>query len=291
MSVSRLKPFVPNVVKYVVNKSAFYMKRVFCLSTSRFRTLPNCIIVGTQKAGTTSLYGYLKQHPSVLTSMKKEVHYFDLNYHKGERWYRSFFPLDRTTNKGCVTLEASPFYLMHPHAAKRIHHLLPRAKIIVILRNPVDRAISHYYHEVKYKRETLSINEAMQAEKERTGIEWQKIVDDESCREFKSFESLYFLYTRRGIYKEQLERYFQLFKREQVLILDFDNMCTHPDDTLKKTFEFLGLDPTAASIDCSPKNVNPMRKHVPSDVRQDLENFFSPYNEKLYKYLGRKFNW
>ena len=125
--------------------------------------LPTFIICGTQRGGTTTLYHYLKEHPQICMSEKKEVHYFDLNYHKSLQWYESHFK--DCQNKKVKTIgEASPFYMYLREVPERIDETLPDVKLIFILRNPVDRAYSHYWHEVKLGVEYLPFEEAIKRE-------------------------------------------------------------------------------------------------------------------------------
>jgi hypothetical protein len=142
--------------------------------TRGMRLLPDFIIIGGQRCGTTSLFNYLTQHPDVFPSCPKEVHYFSIHYHKGVNWYRSHFPLvmqksyvERGHDRRFVAGEATPYYIAHPHAPQRIAETVPEAKLIVLLRNPVDRAYSHYHYEVKNGLETLSFAEAIDREDER----------------------------------------------------------------------------------------------------------------------------
>src|SRR5436309_16134274 len=108
--------------------------------------LPDFIVIGAQKSGTGSLYAYLNGHPDVAGARVKEVHYFDLHYHRGVDWYLDQFPDEAAARPRC-TGEASPYYLFHPHAPRRAFDLVPDARLIALLRDPVDRAISHYHHE------------------------------------------------------------------------------------------------------------------------------------------------
>ncbi|MCI5147305.1 MAG: sulfotransferase, partial [Candidatus Electrothrix sp. AR3] len=111
--------------------------------TARLRPLPNFLVIGAQKSGTTSLFHYICQHPQVFENKSKEIHFFDHNYHCGANWYRSHFPLAGKLMRNRCLGEATPYYLCHPHAPSHIFDLLPRVKIIAILRDPVERAISH----------------------------------------------------------------------------------------------------------------------------------------------------
>jgi Sulfotransferase family len=110
--------------------------------TGPLRGLPSVLIIGTAKGGTTSLFNYLAHHPDVVPPLGKEMHYFDMYYARGERWYRGRFPYEYRLRNGTLTLDASPYYLFHPLAPERAARLLPDAKLIALLRNPVDRPVA-----------------------------------------------------------------------------------------------------------------------------------------------------
>ena len=118
---------------------------------------PDFLIIGTQRGGTTSLYDYLSEHPCIAGAVKKEIEFFDLNYHRGIGWYRAHFPsvlerlyARRARGRKLVTGEATPYYLFHPHAPRRMQEAAPESRLIILLRNPVERAYSHYWHEVRH---------------------------------------------------------------------------------------------------------------------------------------------
>ena len=126
------------------------------LVTAPQHALPDFLLLGAQKAGSTSLYVHLMQHPQIIGVARKELHFFDYKSALGSWWYRTNFPTkaemaqrSAALGKPVLTGEASPYYLFHPHAARRIARLLPDVKLIALLRNPVDRAFSHYHHEVR----------------------------------------------------------------------------------------------------------------------------------------------
>ena len=184
---------------------------------ARWRSYPDFVIIGAQKSGTTSLYRYMIQHPSILAASKKEIHYFDIRYQNGDLWYRSHFPFSvLTKNRTFITGEASPYYLFHPHALTRMRQVIPKTKIIILLRNPVDRAISHFFHEKKRQRETLLPEKAFQEEEERIEPEYTKMLKDPSYNSpvYKNFS-----YKKRGVHIDQIQRCFQEFPKEQVLVL------------------------------------------------------------------------
>jgi hypothetical protein len=176
VGLNEIKQLVPEHAKPLIREGFQKVTRV----TARWRCLPDFIIVGAQKAGTTSLYHYLRRHRQIRMSWVKEVHYFDNNFHKGDFWYRSHFPIDTRSTNGYLVGEASPYYLAHPHAPARISKLLPSARLIVLLRNPRDRAISHYFHQKRAGIETLPMMEAFVKEEERIHTQWLRMLRNEN---------------------------------------------------------------------------------------------------------------
>jgi hypothetical protein len=263
----------------------------FRLLTSSFRSLPHFIIIGTQKGGTSSLFHYLAQHPQIFASSAKEVHFFDGGldpkadtHAKGLHWYRSHFPLKRSMGKGDLTGEASPLYIFNPLVPARIHGVLPNVKLIALLRDPAERAISHYFHERRKKRETLPIMKALQAEESR-------ISASIGNANLKSKKYIHYSYKSRGLYKEQLERYLQYFRREQLLILSSEEFFEQPQKTLHQVFGFLGVDEGFEVKDTKPVNVGKNRTDVPAEVYEYLRAYYAPHNEALYELIGRDFGW
>ena len=133
------------------------------LLTSSLRSLPEFLVIGGQKCGTTSLHRYMKQHPNIIPPYKKDSGYFDANYYRGFSWYRAFFPLRsqmdklRTGGQHYTTGEVTTTYIHHPLAAGRAAKALTgEVKIIALLREPAARAYSHYQHMVRTGREDLS---------------------------------------------------------------------------------------------------------------------------------------
>jgi len=259
-------------------------------ATSGFRSLPDFLIIGAQKSGTTSLFQYIRQHPQIHLSKIKEVHYFDGgvnptvdNYKKGEEWYKAHFPLKLRMNKNCKTGEASPLYIFNPLVPKRIFDLIPEVKIIAVLRNPTDRAISQYFHEER-REELLPIDEALRAEETRLA----PILKNNNFKD-KIFRKS--SYKSRGRYKEQLERYLKYFPRENIYIICSEDMFSNPEAELAKLFDFLGVDKNFQVKCFKPRGVAPNRTTVSSDVYDYLDEYFYPHNKALYEFLGKNFNW
>ena len=271
-----------------------YIRKIilnYRLATWKSRALPDFIIIGTQKAGTTSLYAYLCQHPQILSPASKETHFFDGDilpgedkFEKGEPWYRSHFPRKSTLGIDKKTFEATPFYLFNPLVPKRIFDLIPKVKLIVLLRNPTERAISHFFLEQRKKRESLPILEAMMAEDSRL----ESIIKKKEYRD-KAFR--YYTYKSRGLYKEQIERYFDYFSRKQILIIDSEKLSTDTNNTLKKVFEFLDVNTKISINNLAKHNVAQNKTQVEPEVYEYLNNYFRPRNEELYKLIGKDFGW
>ena len=263
------------------------------LRTARLRRLPDFVILGAMKSGTTTLYDTLAQHPQVLPSIAKEVHFFDLDYGNGLDWYRAHFPVDAyarlralATGKKVITGEATPYYLFHPHAPARLLLAVPHARLIALLRDPVDRAYSHYRHNLVTKEETLSFEEALAAEEGRLRGELDRMRAEES---YESVHHRAHSYVARGIYVDQLQVYGTLFPREQILVLKAEDYFDNPGAVYSRVLEFLGL---GREVPAGVKLPSPVRHpSVPAAAAQRLREFFRPHNERLYNYLGVDFGW
>ena len=204
-------------------------------------TLPNFLMIGAQKSGTTAIYDYLAQHPQVFTSEIKEPGFFAFEGvpgsfagpedARGERYrvrdlgqYRRLF---RDMGDKARAGEASNVYLYVPQAAERIRQYIPEAKLIAVLRDPVDRAYSAYRHLVRDGRERLGFEEALDAEPSRIAANWHP----------------HWHYKQRGFYCAQLRPFFELFGREQIAVYTYDEFKADPGALLKAIFVFLGIDP------------------------------------------------
>lgn len=224
----------------------------------RLNTQPDFLIVGAMKAGTSSLYDWLTEHPDVLGARTKELHFFD-TAGGDPRDYWAQFPLRLTVlwlrllrRRPVITGEATPFYLFHPLVPERVHRLIPNVKLIVILRDPVERAISHYWHEVRMGREHLSMLEAVQAEDQRIAKDWERLRRGQD----PSADFMHYSYVARGRYGDQMDRWSTVFSSEQVLILHFEDLVADPRSVYERALTFLGIRPGLAPLPCfEPKNV------------------------------------
>ncbi len=247
-----------------------------------FGTLPDFVIIGAQKCGTKSLYNYLSRHPQVRAARRKEVHYFDLNFTKSVSWYESYFPLSGGQPRSFKTGEASPYYIFHPHAASRIANVLPDVRLIALLRNPVDRAYSHYQHSVKFGYEKLSFEDALQRESEVLPVEIQRM---ESDPEYNSFAHRHYSYVARGLYADQLERWLAVTDRERLLPLISERLFLDPGSVFDEVLRFLELGPWGP--DSWPVlNPGTYDDRMNPETRQRLQTLFLPHNERLARMTG-----
>ena len=278
----------PSLLQIVGTKSKFYSRFL----TSQFRTLPDFIIIGAAKSGTTSLYNYLTQHHQVLPCFRKEVHYFDRKFNNGIYWYKSHFPLRfkkiNTSGEKLISGESSPYYLYHPLSPKRVAAVLPAAKFFIVLRNPVDRAISNYNHRVKAGQEQLPIEIAFEKEAERIAGEEKKLYSGEINF---SFEHYYHSYITRGIYHIQIRRWQELFSKEQFLILESSELFDRPEVAFLKVLGHLRLPHHKVKFEIHNKGDVSEYKVLSTAFRNKLIEFYKPHNEKLFELTGMRFDW
>ncbi|HEX2504969.1 MAG TPA: sulfotransferase [Gaiellaceae bacterium] len=284
-------------------------KRRYFRATSRLRMLPTFIILGAQRAGTSTLFFHLHEHPDVRRptigaggiSWSKELHFFDERYGWGLDWYRTFFPyeaareLARRRGHDLQAGEATPYYLFHPAVPARIAETLPDVRLIALLRNPIERAYSHYSLMRLRGRESLSFADAVDAEPERLASIDPAVFDapvqvpgEDGVRLHEHHRHRSYL--SRGLYAEQLERWFEHFPREQLHVIRFEDLAADPARIYRETLEFLGLHAWSPS---TFTRRNPGKKPEPLDpaVRARLEEYFAEPNERLAQLLGRDFDW
>jgi hypothetical protein len=255
--------------------------------------LPDYLVIGTQRGGTSSLYNYLVQHPAVGRALTKELRFFDRYYGKGVDWYRSCLPsaasrerLRRRSGLELVVGEASPDYLFSPHAPGRVRQLLPKVKLIVLLRDPVDRAWSGYRHEVELGHETLGFEEALEREGERLDGELERMLEDPS---YWSVVRQRCSYLARGRYLEQLRNWTAPFPRDQILVLRSEDFYADPAAAYRSVQEFLGL-PRFDLGRYATYNATRSAGMEPA-TRARLSGYFRAHNRALYAELGRDFGW
>jgi sulfotransferase family protein len=273
-------PTIPKPVRAVLRNAVWSYGK----ATAALRPLPDFLIIGAQKAGTTALYAYLRQHPQITGPSWKEVSFFDRHYARGEAWYRGNFP-NSLRARGLVG-EASPSYLFHPLAPERVAALVPQAKLVALVRNPADRAFSHYQHEVALGREPLSFEQALEAEDERLRGEEDRMRSDPAY-----FSQAWWDYTyrARGRYAEQLERWLAVFPREQLLIVPNEDLDAEPGETHARVLAFLGAEPHR--LESYPRVFERQYAPMRAETRARLTAEFEEPNARLYELLGRNLGW
>lgn len=265
--------------------------------TGPLRTTPDLLIVGGQRCGTSSLYKWLGRHPNVAPSLRKEIEYFSIDYARGERWYRAHFPLTiRRAVAGWlkrpfVTFEATPDYLFDPRAPQRAHDLVPGARIIILLREPGDRAISHYHHNERLGHEPLDLETALRSEKERVAGEMERTLAEPG---YRAIGLRRFSYVGRGRYAEQIERWTQLYPSEQVLILKSEDLFGDTAATFARILEFLDLPGWQPPEFRNYSYINSLAgsyKAPEPAIAGFLAGELGPANTALVEMLGEEFSW
>jgi hypothetical protein len=272
-------PRVPEPVRKVARNAVWTFGRL----TARRRPLPDFLVIGAQKAGTTALYAYLRWHPGIAGPSWKEVSFFDRHWWRGEAWYRGQFPL-RAGER--LVGEASPSYLFHPLAPERARSLVPGAKLVALLRDPVDRAYSQYQHEVALGREPLSFEDALAAEDERLVGEVERLIADS-----RAFSRAWWdhTYTARGRYAEQLERWLEAFPSEQLLVVRTEERGERPAETYASILAFLGAEPH--ELPDYPRVFDRDYEPMRAETRAALAATFAEPNRRLEALLGRELGW
>jgi hypothetical protein len=237
--------------------------------------LPDFVIVGAMRCGTSSLYRYLSNHSQVVPASEKEVHFFDGNFEKGEIWYRSHFPctIRFMTRKNIITGEASPSYMFCPRVPKRMGKIVPNAKIIVLLRDPVDRAISHYWYLVKWGIEDLPMEEAFRKESERV-----------NGKKHNSYDRKMYSYLERGNYTKQIKRMKKYFS-ENMIIIKSEKLFSNTQKQFDKVSDFLDIRREKVKKNVN-ENKSRSKKEIPRSIRNKLEKYYSHEKNKI----ERKFN-
>ncbi len=253
--------------------------------TNQWRVLPNFLIIGAQKAGTTSLYHHLICHPNIAPARFKELHFFDRHFSNGPEWYRAYFPRHGHSGESFVTGESTPDYLSGWWVPDRIRSIIPEAKFIVLLRNPVDRAYSHFHHNVRKGVEFRSFENAIEDERKRMMASEINTVGPNSKNFFGPFA-----YIGRSLYGPQIAHWLKYFSMDQFLFLNSEDLFSKPSFQFSRILSFLNLlpDPRLDNIsECNKGGYAPLK----GETRRDLEAFFRPHNKRLSGLLGQDFTW
>jgi len=246
--------------------------RAWRMATSPYRSFPDLVIIGAQKGGTTSLYNYLCEHPRIRGALLKEVHYFDKYHHRNPLWYKSHFNF-----RGVVSIESTPEYMFNRAPLWRMAKLLPDAKTVAVLRDPVSRAFSHYHNSKrgmgKWGNEHRPIDEAIQEDLRRAKA--GPILGT------GSYSDVFHSYVRRGVYYPQIKRFKEIYG-ENLRVIQSEALFSNPNRVINELYDFLGI---------ASHNLEDVSAHHSGTYQEDtalrekLEHFFEPYNQQLYDLL------
>lgn len=278
-----------------------------------YHSKPAFLIIGAQKAGTTALYYYLADHPQILPAREKEVGFFvpelvadwpehpnhhilctpsgtafddPRSYRTAAAWYHRHFPLPHELGRERLTFEATPEYLYYPRAAERIFRYEPRMKLVALVRDPVERAFSAWnmYRNFGDYRPWIY---APRKEVRDFDLAVREEIDEIVCNETKNGPG----YVRRGLYYDQLVRYFELFDRRQIVVLHAEDLRANTRTVLNDVLRFLGLPEYSHRREWEPMLVGRYEQLIPDSSLRLLREFYRPHNAKLYQLLDRDFGW
>lgn len=244
------------------------------------KSAPDFIIAGASKSGTSSIYYYLSRHPQVLLPHKKELDFYWTNYQLGLEWYLAHFPTI-TDRPDFLTGEATPNYLRFPQVAQRIKDTFPQTKIIILLRNPVDRAISWHYHKLNTGLTRVDLKTAIATEIERLASVTEAEITNTGFYEPDNIISSLYIY--------KIKPWIELLGREQLLILKSEEFYLNPLDKMKSVFKFLDL--PNCPLENYPKVNAGSYERVDPSLRKTLSEYFAPYNQQLEEYLNLELGW
>lgn len=262
-------------------------------SPLRLTEQPAFLVIGAQKAATSSFFRWLCLHPAVVPPRRKELHYFDERYSAEPlASYWADFPLRvRVRSTGlrvggaAVTGEATPYYLFHPLVPARVHAVLPQVKLIVILRDPIDRAVSHYRMRCRKGGELLPLEAALDAESARLAPSLQRLAEGQDPDESHQTDS----YVARGMYADQIERWLALFPRSQMFFIEFEALMRRPVELMRAVADFLGI-PDPGRVPAVPERNRGSGEAIPTTVVERLRAEFHDANTRLYDLVGIDYN-
>ncbi len=264
------------------------------VATWEARVLPDVVLAGVQRSGTTALFEALYRLPMVERPRRgKGSHYFSYNYHRGWEWFQSQFPTRRWADlvaarhgQPMFCFDACPYYLFHPFAVERMAQALPDIKVMVMLRDPVRRAESHFHHSVSHGHETLPFDEALAAEQTRLAGEDDRMQEDWT---YWSHSHEHHSYVSKGLYADQIERLYRHYRHDQVMIVQSEAFYREPDRVLDDVTGWLGL--PAVELDRADDRNGHEYRPMDSEMRDRLVDIYREPNERLFQLIGRRYDW
>jgi hypothetical protein len=221
------------------------------------------------------------KHPRFLPALRKEIHFFDQHFHKGWLWYLAHFPV---REENILSGEASPHYYFFSVAAQRVAECLPHTKLIMLIRNPVDRAYSHYKHEIAMGYEKQSFQDAQDREFTITdGIRTRKDLLANG-----TFQYVHFSYLSKGMYVTYLKHWMEKIPRERFLILKSEELFSEPRKVFSLVLDFLGI--PQSDIATFPTYNEGSYEPLDNKLKSHLQEFYAPYNLELSRFLGMDFS-
>lgn len=294
--LTQLNSASPRWIKNIANHST----RGWGYLTASDRPLPDYLIIGCKRGGTTSLFNYLVQHPGILRmyplsrGLKSTDFFFKRNDHS-VRWYQSHFPSERFRRQlreelgyRPISGEASPYYIWDPRVAGKVRAVAPDVKSILLLRDPVKRAWSHYQERIENDTEPLTFAQAIAAEDARTEGELEKMLQDP---EYYSEAHDFYTYRQRGIYAPQIRNWLEHFPREQLLIIYAEDLYRNTDETFRQVCDFLGVPAIEAPTTETYNSMPGSKDKPPQDVVDDLRAFYTPLQAEVEELVGRPAPW
>lgn len=263
-------------------------------------------IVGAQKAGTSALHNYLIKHPYVVGGAKKELNFFNHheNYTQGKSWYHKQFKTPLFYHPNNTYLDSTPQYLMDMSVAKKLHQYNPKAKIVVLLREPVSRAYSAWNMYKQFSE--LSKNKKSQLMETHIPIDqkekFQSLINDKPFPSFDEYVNLeltentlndfYPNILKRGLYAEQLKLYFDLFGKDNVMVFESNEFKNNKIEITNKVLLSVSL----SKLDIEEDQLKSVHSRsyddpISKETSIKLKEFYKPHNKKLFNLINRKFDW
>ena len=264
--------------------------KIFHEKTSFMRVTPNFLIIGNSFCCKTLLYDYMTQHHLIMKNLREETAFWGWHYNKGIMWYKSNFPtkiykkiLEFIHKKEAHVGETiNMFGLERP---EQIHKIIPNPKIIVILRNPIDRAFARYLADVRAKLEKRTFEDSIKKPRDEN-FQLQKM----KMNEIKNIDDDESLYIKNSIYSYDLKRWNEFFPIEKMFFLSSEDLIKNPLVTVNKALKFLELKPLK-TIKKIGQNWEENQGTMESKMRQELQKIFEPHNQDLFELVGEKFDW